>query len=167
MPDRKDRDTTGRIRILRGVAPGPVDTIGELHDRHRDLLNAGRSLQRADPRSVHVDDIGGHVSARTGTGLCRGRRLRPSATPREDRQDESGGESAPPGPLMRHQRCDANTVVWPALSNARTSYGCGLTLATSIPGDPIGMPGTPMPTTRGRSLRSRWTSAAGTCPSMV
>ena len=72
-----------------------------------------------------------------------------------------------PDAAGRYLLCDANTVVWPALSKASTSYGCGFTPATSMPGEPIGMPGTPIPTTEGRSLSSRCTSAAGTCPSIT
>lgn len=62
--------------------------------------------------------------------------------------------------------CVENTVVRPCLSNARTLYG--LAFGPSIPGDPIGMPGTARPTTpAGVSFSSRWISAAGTCPSMT
>ena len=43
--------------------------------------------------------------------------------------------------------------------------GCAFMPGTSMPGDPIGIPGTAMPAIAGRSFSSRWTSAAGTCPS--
>src|SRR5262245_24459253 len=61
---------------------------------------------------------------------------------------------------------DAKTLVCPCLSNVRTLYGW-TRFPCSMPGEPIGMPGTATPTTAGRSLINRWTSDAGTCPSIT
>src|ERR1041384_8599165 len=44
----------------------------------------------------------------------------------------------------RQRPWDAKTRVFPALSKARTSYALGFMPATSIPGEPIGIPGTPI-----------------------
>lgn len=49
----------------------------------------------------------------------------------------------------------ANTRVWPSLSNAKTSNGCALRPGISIPGEPIGIPGTASPTMAGRSFSKR------------
>jgi len=49
--------------------------------------------------------------------------------------------------------------------NKTTSYRSGL--PPSMPGEPIGMPGTTSPVTFGFSARKRLSAVAGTCPSMT
>lgn len=59
-------------------------------------------------------------------------------------------------PVSRQRPWDANTLIRPSLSNANTLYDCTLAPWTSMPGDPIGMPGTASPMTpAGRSFNRR------------
>src|SRR5438128_1429395 len=57
-------------------------------------------------------------------------------------------------------RCEEKTLARPFASTASTSKGSGS--GPSIPGDPIGIPGSARPAIRGRFSRSRFTSSAGT-----
>jgi hypothetical protein len=66
---------------------------------------------------------------------------------------------ARPAPRYRF----AYTAVLPVESNVTTSYGS--LRGPSMPGEPIGMPGTAIPFTFGRSFRSLAMTSAGTCPS--
>ena len=52
------------------------------------------------------------------------------------------------------------TSLSPDSLNVNTVYGCGL--GPSIPGAPIGIPGTESPVTDGRSFSNRDTTSAGT-----
>jgi hypothetical protein len=54
----------------------------------------------------------------------------------------------------------AYTVVCPCLSNVKTSYGSGF--GPSMPGEPMGIPGTASPTIGGLSFNIRLMRSAGT-----
>ena len=57
------------------------------------------------------------------------------------------------------------TETVPLRAKAMMSYGSLRPPGTSMPGEPIGIPGTAIPATCGRSLSSRRMTSAGTCPS--
>ena len=102
------------------------------------------------------DQLGARSDARGATrrqALARGRRQ--VAT-------EKGT-----GKIRRVSRqCLANTSVPPSFSISSTSYG-SVSSPCSMPGEPMGMPGTVKPTASGRSAMSRLMSVAGTWPSTM
>ena len=65
---------------------------------------------------------------------------------------------------IRLQREDGLDITVKGPSGQR--LGCMGLPGTSMPGEPVGIPGTESPLTSGRSLSSRLSSFAGTCPSM-
>src|SRR5207249_8266226 len=107
-------------------------------------------------------------------------RARQEILARQRRYGRHGGWNRPKPRRLACRRSDARDILsrrphvcgyaWytrvaPSAWNSSTSYppACG----ASIPGAPIGIPGTANPSAFGRSLSSFRMSAAGTCPSIT
>src|SRR5438132_5246440 len=143
-------------RVLGGLEIAPVDLAVEL-DR------VDLPAERDDPLDVRVAAL---ARRRIQTGLPEV--VGPPAVQKAERQrrryhchchdDVQDGHG-----LGAAGRCEEKTLACPFESTASTSKGSEW--GPSIPGDPIGMPGTARPAIRGGSLSSRLTASAGTWPS--
>src|SRR5881397_1098676 len=154
------RSAEGRLlrdlvdRVLRGFEVGAVDLAVELdrvdlppeRDEPLDVRIAALARRWKD---TGLAEVVGPPAAHGVERQCH------RCECHDDVQDHHG--------LGATGRCEEKTLARPFASTASTSKGSGS--GPSIPGDPIGIPGSARPAIRGRFSRSRFTSSAGTCPS--